>query len=371
MKQYYRLDKLNAENSVVSNKTFFKYFFQSISYLFAFLVNKASTLFFHPRKIIVVGMEPKTAQLINFFRKNKALGYHFKGFFADETHEHPYHQHHLGVIKEIKDYCQKEKIDEIYLFNTPENQDIIEDLAAFADENFIYFRLVGQELAPTPSNEVNAFYIDDIPVMSYRPEPLSSRLNQVAKRIFDIIFSTFALLFLIPFVFPIIALLIKLESKGSIFFIQKRPGIKNRTFGCIKFRTMRSDIVSEKQAQKNDPRITRVGAFLRKTSLDELPQFINVWLGDMSIVGPRPHPVSLNDYFSPLIDDYMIRHFVKPGITGLAQVKGYRGETETIDLMEKRIDHDLEYIQHWSLWWDVKIIFLTVWNILKGEDKAY
>jgi putative colanic acid biosynthesis UDP-glucose lipid carrier transferase len=188
---------------------------------------------------------------------------------------------------------------------------------------------------------------------------------------FDVAFSLLALTFLIPFVFPLIALAIRLGSRGSIFFVQNRPGKRNQLFPCIKFRSMRANTESEKQASKNDMRITRVGAFLRETSLDELPQFINVLLGQMSVVGPRPNMVKQLEYYDQVLDQYSVRHFITPGITGWAQVNGYRGETHTDDLMQKRVDLDLEYMQKWSFGLDLKIIFLTVYNIFKGEKMAY
>lgn len=171
---------------------------------------------------------------------------------------------------------------------------------------------------------------------------------------------------------PVIGLLIKIESRGPVFFVQKRSGRYNDVFRCLKFRTMtvsdKSDLV---QATKGDNRITRVGAFLRKTSLDEFPQFLNVFMGDMSIIGPRPHMLAHTEQYRNLINRYMVRQFVKPGISGWAQVNGYRGETETTELMEKRVEHDIWYMENWSLMLDIRILFLTVINMIRGEERAY
>jgi lipopolysaccharide/colanic/teichoic acid biosynthesis glycosyltransferase len=171
--------------------------------------------------------------------------------------------------------------------------------------------------------------------------------------------------------FPIIAIIIKLNSKGPVFFKQKRTGLGNEDFWCWKFRTMHvnqnADVV---QATKKDARITSTGGFFRRHSIDELPQFFNVLLGNMSVVGPRPHMLKHTEEYSEIIDKYMVRHFIKPGITGLAQVKGYRGETITPDMMERRIKLDIFYMENWSFLLDIKIIFLTVWNILREEENA-
>jgi putative colanic acid biosynthesis UDP-glucose lipid carrier transferase len=179
------------------------------------------------------------------------------------------------------------------------------------------------------------------------------------------------IVFLLSWLVPLLAILIKLESKGPVFFKQGRPGLDEQEFNCYKFRSMRMNMTTEKEASKNDPRVTKIGRFLRKTSIDELPQFLNVLLGEMSVVGPRPHLWSQNKIYGNKVKKYMIRHYVKPGITGLAQVRGYRGEIETDEDMINRIKYDVFYIENWSFLLDIKIIIQTVVNIFKGEDKAY
>jgi putative colanic acid biosysnthesis UDP-glucose lipid carrier transferase len=317
------------------------------------------------RKVVVFGSGKMTEKLAGFFNSEKSLGYKFMGAF-DVNHPE-------RNVEALKAYCREEKIDEIYFTRSLNEQELINDIADFADSNFIYFRIANNELNKFQNREreVISYFIDEVPVIALRNEPLSSRFNQIVKRGFDIVFSLLALAFLVPFVFPFIALAIKLESRGPIFFVQKRPGYKNQLFGCFKFRSMTVNNDGAKQATKNDKRITKVGAFLRKTSLDELPQFINVLLGDMSVVGPRPNMVNQLEQYSQIINNYSFRHFVKPGITGLAQVNGFRGETDTLDKMEKRVEFDLKYMETWSLWLDIKIVFLTVYNIVKGEENAY
>ncbi|WP_241627780.1 undecaprenyl-phosphate glucose phosphotransferase, partial [Rosenbergiella epipactidis] len=210
--------------------------------------------------------------------------------------------------------------------------------------------------------------INGIPVLSIFDTPLSG-LNRVVKRLEDILLSSIILLLISPLLI-LLAFLVKISSPGPIIFKQNRYGIDGKPICIWKFRTMHFSPTDSqiKQAIKNDPRVTKIGAFLRKSSLDELPQFINVLTGSMSIVGPRPHAISHNEEYRLLIDGYMLRHKVKPGITGLAQVNGWRGETETLDKMEKRIEFDLIYIRHWSLLLDIKIIFRTIFNGFFGKN---
>ena len=209
------------------------------------------------------------------------------------------------------------------------------------------------------------------PVLSLKKTILHEPSTKIFKRIFDIVFALIVIVGLLSWLVPFLAILIKLESKGSIFFKQGRPGLDEKEFFCYKFRSMKMNETTEKEASKNDPRVTKIGKFMRKTSIDELPQFLNVLLGDMSVVGPRPHLWSQNKAYGNRIKKYMVRHYVKPGITGLAQVKGFRGEIESDEEMTNRIKYDVFYIENWSLILDIKIIVQTVINIYKGEDKAY
>jgi putative colanic acid biosynthesis UDP-glucose lipid carrier transferase len=192
------------------------------------------------------------------------------------------------------------------------------------------------------------------------------------KRSFDILFSLFIILFIFSWIYPILAILIKLGSKGPVFFVQVRTGRHNTQFKCYKFRSMQvNHDADKKQATLNDHRITPIGAFMRKTSLDELPQFFNVLIGNMSIVGPRPHMVSHTEEYSQLTDKYKSRHLIRPGITGWAQILGLRGEVKNAEAMIKRVDADVWYLKNWSFLLDLKIIFLTFWITLKGDKNAY
>ena len=203
-------------------------------------------------------------------------------------------------------------------------------------------------------------------------EVLDEVRNKAIKRTFDVLFSLVVLLTIFPLLFLIVAIAIKLSSPGPVFFKQLRTGLNGKEFWCYKFRSMRVNKASDKlQATKDDPRKTRVGDFLRKSNIDEIPQFINVLIGDMSVVGPRPHMIKHTEDYSELIDNYMDRHLVKPGITGLAQVRGFRGETRELHQMAGRVRLDVFYIQNWSLALDLKIIYRTVRNVVQGEKLAY
>ena len=222
------------------------------------------------------------------------------------------------------------------------------------------------------SRRMKMEYYGYLPILSLRDIPIEDPLNQFVKRMFDIILSLIVIIGLLSWLSPILALLIRLESKGPVFFRQKRNGLDYKEFYCYKYRSMRENPEAHiHQVRKNDVRITKIGKFLRKTSIDELPQFINVLFGEMSVVGPRPHMVSHTHMYAERIDKFMVRHFVKPGITGLAQTSGYRGEVETENDIINRVKYDIFYLENWSLLLDVKIVFQTVFNALKGEEKAY
>ena len=246
----------------------------------------------------------------------------------------------------------------------------MKDLVEFSDENKIEIKFIPDSTAIFSKNFRTNYY-DLFPVLTLQKTPLHNPTIQTIKRIFDILFSLFIVVGVLSWLTPILAILIKLESKGPVFFKQSRPGINEEEFSCYKFRSMKLNGLTETEASKNDPRVTKIGRFIRKTSIDEIPQFLNVLKGEMSVVGPRPHLWSQNVAYGNRIKKYMVRHYVKPGITGLAQVKGYRGEIETDDDMINRIKFDVFYIENWSFIMDIKIIIQTVINIFRGEEKAY
>ena len=215
--------------------------------------------------------------------------------------------------------------------------------------------------------------IGTVPYLSFFRDPLSSSVqNRVIKRTFDIVFSLTFLCTIFPIVLLVVAVITKITMPGPLFFRQKRNGLNDKVFYCIKFRSMRvNDDADKVQATKDDPRKTKWGNIMRKTNIDELPQFINVLLGDMSVVGPRPHMLKHTEEYSQLIDKYMVRHFVRPGITGWSQVTGFRGETKELSQMEGRVKGDIWYIEHWTFRLDLYIIFKTIANAIRGEKEAY
>lgn len=323
---------------------------------------------FETRNVVIVGITGPGKVLHDFFVENPTNGYRFKGFFHNE--DVPAYKHlTIGNFENIKDYCIKNSIDEIYFAMPPSHQHLLRELSRFADDQLIHFRIAPDfgQLA----SKGNSFMMNSVPVLTTRRQPLGLLGNSYLKRTFDIIFSLLVICTIFPIVMPIIALAIRLDSEGPIFFKQLRPGKRNKLFECYKFRTMKVNNNTELQASKNDSRITKVGAFLRRTNLDELPQFFNVLFGNMSVVGPRPNLVSHLEEYAKKMPDYKIRHFITPGITGYAQVNGLRGETREPGSMEKRVEYDVNYLENWSLVLDLKIIWLTVWNMVKGDKKAY
>jgi len=219
---------------------------------------------------------------------------------------------------------------------------------------------------------VYPYRFGDTYILATRYEPLLKMRNRCYKRIFDVSVSLLFLCTIYPIVYAIVAIVTKLTSAGPIYFKQERTGYDGRSFICYKFRSMDiNDDADRKQATKDDNRVTKFGYFIRHYNIDELPQFINVLKGDMSIVGPRPHMVAHTEYYGKIISEYMIRHLVRPGITGLAQVSGCRGETKTVDDMRKRVEKDIEYIESWGFWQDIVIIMHTVLMVIKGDKQAY
>jgi putative colanic acid biosynthesis UDP-glucose lipid carrier transferase len=326
---------------------------------------------FDQRQVVIIGATRSGRALYNFFESHDFSKYNFKGFFDDNPDPLIIHKELIkGKIKDATAYCLQENIDEIYFALPPGNDELLKEVSKFADDNFIYLRIT-PDLGESVTDKYNVFMLDSIPVLTTRREPLGVALNAGLKRLFDIAFSLLVILLVFPIIVPLVALAIKLDSPGPIIFKQLRQGKKGKLFECYKFRTMYVDNKSERQATKDDPRITTVGRFLRKSNLDEVPQFVNALMGNMSVVGPRPHISAQQDQYAQTIQKYKVRHFVTPGITGYAQVNGFRGETKEVGLMEKRVEYDVNYMENWSLSLDIKIIFLTVWNMFQGQKGAY
>ena len=319
------------------------------------------------KRIIIIGWNGTAKMLYDEILSVPGYGYKILGIFDNEEHAD---RAMTGTLQEIEDFVVANNIDEIYCAQ-PSEEENVGDIIKIADRHDVQFFYVPL-ISGFMTTSFSLTSMGNLPIMVYRPNPLQFWLYRLIKRIFDICFSLVVIALvsvtvLIPIIFAI-----KLSSRGPVLFKQRRTGYRGREFTCLKFRTMKVNSQADTvQATKDDPRKTRVGDFLRRTSLDELPQFLNVLWGDMSVVGPRPHMVSQTNEYKKLIDKYMVRHIIKPGITGLAQVSGYRGQTEELWQMQKRVEYDVTYIENWSLWLDVKIIIRTIVNAILGEKNAF
>jgi len=322
-------------------------------------------------RVIIVGAGKNGLNLCSEMKKNNTYGFHICGFFDDNLMLKETLPNYLGMTHEVEDFVKENGIDEIYC-TLPNSQDEkIMRIFNYAEKNMIRFYIV-PEFSRYVKKGLTLESIESLPVMAVRTEPLQAIHNQITKRTFDILFSLTFLITIFPIIYVILGLCIKISSPGPIFFKQKRTGIYGKEFNCYKFRSMEVNKLSnEKQAEKNDPRTTKIGQFLRRSNLDEIPQFYNVLRGDMSVVGPRPHMLKHTELYSIIIDKYMVRHLIKPGITGWAQVNGYRGETKTMEQMEGRVMHDVWYLENWTFLLDLKIILVTILNMFKGEENAY
>lgn len=314
------------------------------------------------RRTVILGNSPKSLQLRSFFDDNPEYGYNCIKEFKIKSNTN---------IENIFKFILQNEIDEIYCSMAELNNEQINAMINFADNNLKVLKFLPDN-KDVFTRKLNFEYYGYLPIISLRKMPTDSTVNQLLKRTLDIVLSLGVIIFILSWLTPLIAILIKLESKGAVFFKQKRNGLYYNEFYCYKFRSMKPNPEADlHQANKNDQRITRIGKFMRKTSIDELPQFFNVLKGDMSVVGPRPHMVSHTHNFAENVDKFMVRHFVKPGITGLAQVSGYRGEIETDQDIINRVKFDIFYLENWSLLLDIKIVFQTVLNAVKGDKKAY
>lgn len=315
------------------------------------------------RQVFVLGDQELANDLMLFFQKNSDYGYNLVGSMPRIETQADFEIFTANIIDS--------KIDEIYCELDSISQEAVANVVHFTDNNLLKLKFLPRKNDMLIGAQVYEYY-GTIPVYSYRHIPLEKRSNYLIKRAFDIVFSLIVIVFVLSWLIPILALLIKLESKGPVFFKQKRNGLDYKHFYCYKFRSMHINPIADlEQVSKEDPRITRVGSFMRKTSIDELPQFFNVLIGDMSVVGPRPHMVSHTEMYAKSINKFMVRHFIKPGITGLAQTSGYRGEVETQRDIINRVKYDIFYLENWSLFLDIRIIISTIMNAIKGEEKAY
>ncbi len=316
------------------------------------------------RLIIIIGNNEGTQQLGDFFKERIDLGYNVLGTFANDLPE---------SIEDSFRFLKENDVDEIYCAVSELTNEQINEYVKYTDENYSILKFVPDSEFMF-SKRIHIDHYDYIPILSIPEVSLNNSTNKYAKRFFDIVFSSLVILLVLSWLTPILYFLIKRESKGPLFYRHKRNGINYKEFECYKFRSMKyENHIELDQVTKGDARVTKIGQFIRRTSIDELPQFFNVFFGDMSVVGPRPHMISYTMDYAKKIDkyNYMFRHSVKPGITGLAQVKGYRGEVENNEDIINRIKYDIFYIENWTVLLDIKIIMETILNILKGDEKAY
>lgn len=322
------------------------------------------------RPVAILGKNATGIKLAGFLSSSQ--NYQFEGFLEEEDVYFVTDEGSLkpSACRQIAE-ASRRGIKDVYVSLTPDRMTEAKYLIEEAEKQCIRLKFV-PDFESAITSPFTLQYIDQFPVITLRQEPLEDIQNRARKRMFDVIFSSLVIIFILSWLVPILAIIIKFQSPGPVFFKQLRSGRDNQPFWCYKFRSMRiNDDSDQRQASRDDDRITPIGRFLRKTSLDELPQFFNVLIGNMSVVGPRPHMLKHTEQYAAIIDRYMVRQFLKPGITGWAQVNGYRGETEDSKLMDLRVQHDIWYMENWNAMLDVKIIFMTAFNVLKGEENAF
>ena len=325
------------------------------------------------RYVTFVGSDTELLNIYQSLSRDASIGYKVLGYYSNSEISG---EHDLRCINTLDFFMshlnQKGDLtlgDEIYVCMSRLQKDVINKISAFCDKNMIHFYFVPVSVESLGLN-MRREWLDDVEIYSTFESPLSNVINRAVKRFFDIMFSSLTLIVLLPII-PLIAFLIKRQSPGPIFYKQERTGYEGKVFKCYKFRSLYANHKADNaQVSKEDPRVFPFGHYIRKTSIDELPQFWNVLKGDMSIVGPRPHMLFHTDKYSEIISRYMVRHFVKPGITGWAQVNGFRGETKELWQMEERVKRDLWYTEHWSFWLDIRIIWMTITKVL-GDENAF
>jgi putative colanic acid biosynthesis UDP-glucose lipid carrier transferase len=327
------------------------------------------------RNLVIIGAGEVGQYFYNLTLSNPHFGYQVIGFLDDN--KKPYlNGQYLGKIDHLDSILNTRKIDDVIVALPNYANNRIEDVIRTCENHTTRIRII-PDYFKFASGKYNVSMFGSLPIISVRDDRINELHWRISKRLFDVTFTILLYLFIFSWLMPLIILLIKKSSPGPVIFKQERWGKNNNKFSAYKFRSMRmgcgdTDASGKfKQATKDDPRVTKIGKILRKTSLDELPQFWNVLKGEMSIVGPRPHPIPLNLESKDKIHLYMLRHLVKPGITGWAQVNGYRGNTSDDALMQKRIDYDIWYIENWSFLLDIQIIILTIWKVVKGDPNAY
>jgi putative colanic acid biosynthesis UDP-glucose lipid carrier transferase len=369
---YFAYFSIFKEGTTIGNQTQTLTFLFSgiilVKFLFIYALKKYRIGGGNFRDVIIIGGNQSIESLTNLFNLRSDLGYRFKGYFSDSDVTR---EKYLGEIDKSFKYITENRVDEVFCSISELSKKEINNIIHFGEKNNIIVKLIPNSKGLFSKGMVLDYY-DYIPILSLKKLPFDNPLIKYSKRLFDILFSSLIIVFILSWVSVILFILIKLETKGPLIFKQLRDGLNGKQFECYKYRSMGVNKEAHKiQATKEDIRVTRIGKFIRKTSIDELPQFINVLKGDMSVVGPRPHMTSQSKKYAKMVDKYFVRNLVKPGVTGLSQVRGYRGEIEEVSDMENRVRLDIFYINNWSFVLDLKIIIQTLFNAVKGEEKAY
>jgi len=327
------------------------------------------------RSLAIIGSGITSRNFYNVIKDHPDFGYKLAGFI-NETDEPEKTENTLGSLPQLSQILSENKIEEVVIALTSSSPAILDNIINTCNRNAVKANII-PDFSRYMSKKFQVSMLGEFPVVTVRNEPLEEVQWRFLKRVFDIAFSLLVIVLILSWLLPIIAIIMKLQSPGPVLFVHDRIGVKNKKFSCYKIRTMYADkgqVDKFRPASTRDPRITPLGHILRKTSIDELPQFFNVLKGDMSVVGPRPHTIPFNEKYSEIVDIIKMRHNVKPGITGWAQVHGLRGDSvndaENTILIKKRIEYDLWYIENWSLWLDLQIIIMTVWRTVIGESKG-
>ena len=318
--------------------------------------------------VVVIGQDKNKNNIKKVFDEPD-FGYRYKGYFHNK--DNTVNSDYLGNVSDSYDYILKNKIDEIYCLASQLSKDELYQLISFADNNLKRIKIVPDN-KEVFTRAMNVETFGSVPVLNLRNSPLERNYAKYGKRTFDILFSLFVIIFILSWSIPLIFIITRWESRGPLFFKQLRHGYNKKRFWCYKFRSMAVNADANlKMCTKGDSRITKIGRILRKTSIDELPQFFNVLFGEMSVVGPRPHMEAHTMQYAASVDKYLVRHLAKPGITGLAQIKGYRGEVVKKSDIINRTRLDIFYLEKWSPLLDLKIIYYTICNAIRGEEKAF
>jgi putative colanic acid biosynthesis UDP-glucose lipid carrier transferase len=337
--------------------------------LLRFALRRFRKFGFNTRSVAIVGGGKNASQLVDVIMSSPWMGLKIEGIYDDMDNSEPQQDTSLlrRDIKVLLQHAQNGGLDCVYIAYPMQQEEKIRQLVDLLADSTVSVHIV-PDVFVSELFHARWSSLGGVPLVSVFESPIYGS-NSILKRLEDIVLGSLILLLISPLM-VLIAIAVKLTSSGPAIFKQRRYGLSGEVIEVWKFRSMSvtEDGAHIPQAQKNDPRVTSLGAFLRKTSLDELPQFINVLQGQMSIVGPRPHAVAHNEQYRKLIHGYMLRHTVKPGITGWAQVNGWRGETDTMDKMEMRVKHDLEYINNWSIAFDLKIIWMTIFGGMRSKN---